>query len=180
MAKCRIALVAAVLILGTVDTDAAAAQGPASDWILKAGRDIPARLSHRPTLKMIGLKLSGSSGCNNFNAALERKSRQEVAVKGIALTRMLCQGLRNTVEQALVRSLEETKFVTEHRGRLTFLSARRVPLLVWQQRKSSASLRHKQRGTSLKRLRRPAASLGHCLQLSSSKIRDAEDWHTIH
>jgi heat shock protein HslJ len=144
MAVWRLALfapVAAVLLAG-LDASAnepKAKAGAGTAWVLDHGRDIPARLKRRPHLAMDGAKLSGSTGCNNFSAALVDKADKDKADKGdkqvaieqVALTRKLCAPAQDRIEIALVRALEETRYL-EHKGRrLTFLSEKHQALLVW-------------------------------------------------
>jgi len=123
----------------------AAAPAPATtSWVLERGRDIPARLQRRPQLNLEGPKLSGSTGCNAFTAALVDKAKKDekadkrIAIEQVALTRKLCAPAQDRVELAFVRALEETRYL-EHKGaRLTFLSDKRQTLLVWTSGKSGA------------------------------------------
>ena len=132
----------------------------ATSWVLERGRDIPARLKRRPQLNLEGPKLSGSTGCNDFTAALvdkADKADKRIAIEQVALTRKLCAPAQDRVELAFVRALEETRYL-EHKGaRLTFLSDKRQALLVWttgksgavlpaQRRRLGARARHSRRG----------------------------------
>ena len=119
------------------DAANAAREVAESSWVLKQGRDIPPPQSQKPELRMQGSKLSGSTGCNNFTATLSEEPNERVAIKQVALTRMLCEAKQNTVETAVVRALEETQFISQQGQTLTFLSGEKVPLLVWQIRHDS-------------------------------------------
>jgi hypothetical protein len=104
---------------------------------------------------MQGAKLSGTTGCNNFTATLSEEADKRVAIKQVALTRMLCEGKQNAVETAFVRALEQTKFISRQRRSLTFLSAEKTPLLVWQSKHKPTAGRSSVR--SRKAHRRPRA-----------------------
>lgn len=123
-----------LLVLAWSDKAAAAREPAASSWVLKQGRDIPSPQPRKPELRMEGAKLSGTTGCNNFTATLSEEPNKRVAIKQVALTRMLCEGKQNAVETAFVRALEQTQFISRQRRSLTFLSAEKTPLLVWQSR----------------------------------------------
>jgi heat shock protein HslJ len=140
--------------------DKAPAPGPAAaSWVLERGRDIPARLKRRPQLNMEGPKLSGSTGCNAFTAALidkADKAGKRVAIEQVALTRKLCAPAQDRVELAFVRALEETRYL-EHKGaRLTFLSEKRQMLLVWTSGKADAvrPAQRRRQGTRVRHHRR--------------------------
>ena len=120
-------------------TSAAAARG-ASAWVLQKGQDMP-RPPRRPTLRIQGSKLSGSTGCNNFTATLNQRPDKRVAITQVSLTRMLCEGVQNSVETAFVRALGLAQFLNRQGKMLTFLSAERAPLLVWEMRGKSSSAR---------------------------------------
>jgi heat shock protein HslJ len=155
MALSRYALFApvALILLGCPDAsaqeakDKAPAPPPAASWVLERGRDIPARLKRRPQLNMEGAKLSGSTGCNSFTAALVDKAGKgdkagtadkHIAIEQVALTRKMCAPAQDRVELAFVRALGETRYL-EHKGqRLTFLSDKRQALLVFTSGKSGA------------------------------------------
>lgn len=122
-----LALGALVLSLATAPASAATS----TTWVLERGRDIPSPQPRRLTLRMHGQSLSGSTGCNTYTATLER-AKGRVAVKGVALTRMLCEAKLNTVETAFVGALGQTAFVVRNGRTLTFQSGDRAALLVWR------------------------------------------------
>lgn len=128
-----------LLVLGWSVEASAAREPAASTWVLKQGHDIPSPQPRKPELRMQGSKLSGTTGCNNFTATLSEEADKKVAIKQVALTRMLCEGKQNTVETAFVRALEQTQFISRQRRTLTFLSAEKAPLLVWQSRDKPAA-----------------------------------------
>jgi heat shock protein HslJ len=139
-----LALVAAIP-LGCIDATAAepgAAAPKATEWVLKGGRDIPARPPGIPKLRVEGQRISGSTGCNAFSAAVVDKSdgkdQGRIAIEKVALTRKLCGGRLDRVEQAVVRALEETEYLEQKGRSLTFLSGKRRPLLVWTRNASAA------------------------------------------
>jgi heat shock protein HslJ len=142
-----LALVAAVP-LGCLDAVAAeptAAAAKATEWVLKGGRGIPARPPGSPKLRVEGQKLSGSTGCNAFNAAVvdkpddkDSKAGGRIGIEKVALTRKLCGGALDRVEQAVVRAMEETRYVEQKGRTLTFLSEKRQPLLIWTRNAAAA------------------------------------------
>jgi heat shock protein HslJ len=150
MAISRLALLVpvAVVLCGGLDAsanepkDKVPAPAPAAtSWFLERGRGIPARLQRRPQMSMDGAKLSGSTGCNSFTAALVEKGdkgEKRFAIENVALTRKLCAPWLDRIEMDFVRLLEETQYL-EHKGpRLLFLSGKRQALLVWISSKSGA------------------------------------------
>ena len=146
MSDMRSALFAfiAVILLGCLDSAAAQPRGPeptATTWVLQRGRDIPKRPPRTPKLHMDGKKLSGSTGCNSFTAALVEKADKRIAIEGVALTRMLCADNLDKIETAFVRALEDTQYLEEKGRKLTFLSGKREPLLVWTRSQKSAAPR---------------------------------------
>jgi heat shock protein HslJ len=159
MADIRYALVAliTVTLLGCLNATAAEpkAKGPApttaTKWVLERGRDIPKRLPRTPKLQVDGQKLSGSTGCNSFTAALVDKADKRIAIEQVALTRKLCAENLDRVEAAVVRALEQTQYLEEMGKRLTFLSEKREPLLVWTRNHKAAT----QRAVRPKRYARP-------------------------
>jgi len=162
----RFALIA-VTLLGCLDAAAAEPNATSTSWVLERGRDIPSRLKRTPQLRMEGQKLSGSTGCNSFTAALVDKADKRIAIEQVALTRKLCAAKLDQVETAFVRSLNETEYLEEKGKRLTFLSGKRQPLLVWTRsksaaqraapRKSYARARHHQRHVRVRRHQRIAS-----------------------
>jgi heat shock protein HslJ len=130
-----------LLVLLWGEGASAARQPTATSWTLKEGRDVPSPQPRKPELRMEGSKLSGMSGCNNFTATLSEEPEKRVAIKQVALTRMLCQEKQNSVETAVVRALEQTRFIDRKGRTLTFLSAEKAPLLVWQSKAASAPRR---------------------------------------
>lgn len=130
-----------VILLGCPGSSAEEPKGAAAkatSWILERGRDIASRPSRTPKLNMDGKKLSGSTGCNSFTAALVDKADNRIAIEQVALTRKLCAEKLDRVETAFVRALEDTAYLEQNGKRLTFLSGKREPLLVWTRSKSSA------------------------------------------
>jgi len=128
----------AVTLLGCLDAAAEEPNSTSTSWVLERGRDIPARLKRTPQLRMEGQKLSGSTGCNAFTAALVDKPDKRIAIEQVALTRKLCATTLDQVETAFVRALNETEYLEQKGKRLTFLSGKRQPLLVWMPSKSAA------------------------------------------
>ena len=113
-------------------------EAPASTWILKSGRNIPSPQSRKPTLRAQGDKLSGSTGCNSFTATVTRRADQRVAIEDVALTRMLCEPKQNVIESAFVSALRATEFISRAGRTLSFLSADKALLLVWEKKRSSS------------------------------------------
>jgi heat shock protein HslJ len=145
MADLRQSLIApiAAMLLGCAgafaeEPKAAPAAPAATSWVLERGRDIPARLKRAPQLRMEGQKLSGSTGCNAFTAALVDKADKRVAIEQVGLTRKLCAPTLDMIEQAFVRALADTQYLEQKGKRLLFLSEKRQPLLVWTPAKSAA------------------------------------------
>jgi heat shock protein HslJ len=132
---------ASLLILLAIPGPAHSASGGAgaTNWVLQRGRDIPARPSRRPQLRMEGQKLSGSTGCNAFTATISEKAEKRVAIEQVAVTRMLCAPDRNKVEAAFVRALKATEYVEEKGTQLVFLSGARQPLLEWTREEKSGA-----------------------------------------
>jgi heat shock protein HslJ len=110
----------------------------ATSWVLVRGRDIPAGLRRTPRLRMEGAKLSGSTGCNAFTASVVDKGDKRVSIEEMTLTRKLCTPRLDRAETAFLRALQETRYLERTRRRLTFLSDKRRPLLVWALGKSAA------------------------------------------
>ena len=148
---------AALLVLLCVARSAhsASSDSNAPNWVLQRGQHIPSRPSRMPQLRMEGQKLSGSTGCNSFTATVSNKGDKRVAIEEVALTRMLCAAQQNKIEAAFVRALNETAYLEQRSKRLTFLSDKRHPLLVWTRNSKSAKratrrvhrarVRHRQR-----------------------------------
>jgi heat shock protein HslJ len=143
-----------LLVLLWGEGASAAREPAATSWTLKEGRDVPSPQPRQPQLRMEGSKLSGMTGCNNFTAMLSKEPEKRVAIKQVALTRMLCEEKQNSVEAAVVRALEQTRFIDRKGRTLTFLSAEKAPLLVWQ---SKAKASPKPRRAYKKAHRRPHA-----------------------
>jgi len=77
-------------------------------------------------------------------AALAAASVRPATVRAIdrpALTRKFCGGKQQGVENAFVEALGQTEFLEQTADRLTFLSAARQPLLVWQPLRASGQAR---------------------------------------
>jgi heat shock protein HslJ len=139
----QLAVVALIaLVLASSGATGAPRKGGASTWVLQKGRDIPSSRHRKPTLRMQGDKLSGSTGCNKFTATVTRRADKRVAIEQVDLTRMLCEPTQNTIETAVVGALRQTEFITRQGRTLTFLSGERSPLLVWKRQRSSFSGRH--------------------------------------
>jgi heat shock protein HslJ len=124
-------LVAAITAANTSDT--AQSEGSGKRWQLKSGRNLPAAGTAQPSLTIEGQKLSGTTGCNHFNATFAEDANKRVTIQQIALTRKLCGAKENSIETAVVRAMRETTFVRQDDRTLTFLSEERQPLLVWEQ-----------------------------------------------
>jgi len=134
----------------------ASAQPAATTWVLQKGQNIPSRLARKPRLLMEGQKLSGSTGCNSFTATVSDKGDKRIAIERVALTRMLCAPAQNKIERAFVQALGQTEFLEQKGQRLTFLSGKRQPLLVWTRNGKSATKRRPARRTHYARAHRPA------------------------
>ncbi len=131
----------AIILLASANALAAEPKGPAAkatSWVLERGRDIPPRLKRTPQLHMEGEKLSGSTGCNSFTAAVVDKADKRIAIEQVALTRKLCAAKLDQAETAFVRALDETAYLEQKGSKLIFLSGKRLPLLVWTRSKSAA------------------------------------------
>jgi len=135
------------------DGASAAREPAATSWVLKQGKDIPSPQPRKPELRMQGAKLSGTTGCNNFTATLSEEPDKRVAIKQVALTRMLCEEKLNSIETALVRALEQTQLISRQGRTLTFLSSDKAPLLVWQSRHKASPARHRARKKAHRRSR---------------------------
>ena len=109
------------------------AQSPAEKtWSLEQGRGISAaEPPNRPSLRLEGQRLSGSTGCNSFTATIS-ETGERVKIENLSLTRKLCATLQNENERAFVNALGQTQYLTKEPERITFLSDKREPLLVWK------------------------------------------------
>jgi heat shock protein HslJ len=108
------------------------AQSPADrTWSLEQGRGISAEPPNRPSLKLEGQRLSGSTGCNSFTATIS-ETGERVKIENLSLTRKLCATLQNENERAFVNALGRTQYLTKEPEKITFLSDKREPLLVWK------------------------------------------------
>ena len=116
----------------------ASRDGGVTSWVLRRGQDIPSPPGGIPKLRMEGQKLSGTTGCNSFTASVSNKGDKRVAIEEVALTRMLCAPRQNKIEAAFVRALRETAYLEQQSKKLTFLSDKRRPLLVWTRNSKSA------------------------------------------
>src|SRR5262245_40399810 len=97
-AAARPAAMLLALLLGLcADAAAGSAQPAATTWVLQKGQEIPSRLIRKPRLRMEREKLSGSTGCNSFTAAVSNKGDKRIAIERVALTRMLCAPAQNKV-----------------------------------------------------------------------------------
>jgi heat shock protein HslJ len=100
-------------------------------WSLEQGRGISAaEPASRPSLRVDGQRLSGSTGCNSFTATIS-ETGERVKIENLSLTRKLCATLQNENERAFVNALGQTQYLTKEPERITFLSDKREPLLVW-------------------------------------------------
>jgi heat shock protein HslJ len=100
-------------------------------WSLEQGRGISAaEPASRPSLRVEGQHLSGSTGCNSFTATIS-ETGERVKIENLSLTRKLCATLQNENERAFVNALGQTQYLTKEPERITFLSDKREPLLVW-------------------------------------------------
>ena len=134
---------AALLVLLCVARPAhsASGDGETTNWVLQRGQQIPSRTQRMPQLRMEQQKLSGSTGCNSFTATLSDKGDKRMAIEQVALTRMLCAPAQNKIETAFVRALRETEYVQQKGKKLTFLSGKKQPLLVWARNHNSGKAR---------------------------------------
>lgn len=138
---------------GASGADPAKVAPAAADWLLESGRDIPKRPPRTPKLRTENGKLSGSTGCNAFSAAVIDKADKRIAIEQVALTRKLCAEKLDSIETAFVRALEETQFLERQGKRLVFLSGTRQALLVWAPPQKAA--RAVKRGRYVVRARHP-------------------------
>ena len=130
----------ALLVLLMVGSPALA-QGTETHWKLLRGKDISLARTGVPQLSLKGQALSGSTGCNAFTTTLTEQSDGKVSIDRPALTRKLCGGKQQAIENALVDALGQTAFVQRSAEQLMFLSGAREPLLVWQALPTSAAPR---------------------------------------
>jgi heat shock protein HslJ len=124
------ALAAAMVALCAVPSGA---QSPADKtWSLEQGRGISAaEPPNQLSLKLEGQRLSGSTGCNSFTATIA-ETGERVKIENLSLTRKLCAALQNANERAFVSALGQTQYLTKEPEKITFLSDKREPLLVWK------------------------------------------------
>jgi len=100
-------------------------------WSLEQGRGISAaEPASRPSLKVDGQRLSGSTGCNSFTATIA-ETGERIKIENLSLTRKLCATLQNENERAFVNALGQTQYLAKEPEKITFLSDKREPLLVW-------------------------------------------------
>jgi heat shock protein HslJ len=125
--------------------ESAAAKPASNAWVLESGREIPSPQPSKPTLRMQGQQLSGSTGCNSFTATLRDRPDKRVAIENVSQTRKLCGPKEGEVEAAFVRALSETEVLKKERGRLTFLSGKQEILLVWTRAHKSTHARSARR-----------------------------------
>ena len=123
----QLATLALMILTVAAGSAMGAPREAASTWTLK--RDVTFRRPkpRKPTLRMQGDKLSGSTGCNSFTATVTRRADQRVAIEEVALTRMLCEPQQNAIEMAFVGALRQTEFITRQGSTLTFLSGEKAP-----------------------------------------------------
>jgi heat shock protein HslJ len=181
MAGLRCALFALIgaILLGCPGASADEPKGAkATSWVLQQGRDIPRRPPRTPKLHLDGKKLSGSTGCNSFTAAVVDKADQRIAIEQVALTRKLCADKLDRIETAFVRALEETAYL-ERKGRsLTFLSGKREPLLVWTRSKSASRRAVRPRRHARVRQHRRYANVRQHQRRAAFVYRGCWDWLT--
>jgi heat shock protein HslJ len=125
------ALAAATLALCCSTGQSLAQSAAAKPWVLQQGREIVPPRKQKPVLRMEGQRLSGSTGCNSFTAAVNDRPDKKVAIADVTLTRKLCGPQESQIEDALVRALSDTEYLKKERRRLTFLSGKQEVLLVW-------------------------------------------------
>ena len=121
-------ILTAILCGGT--PEGKAQSPPEKSWSLEQGRDISTEQVNKPSLKLQGQQLSGTTGCNSFTATVS-KTGERVKIVNLSLTRKLCAPRQNEAERAFVRALGQTEYLEKGTERLTFLSDKREPLLVW-------------------------------------------------
>src|SRR2546423_9716180 len=154
MAKSRTFVHPAAWLIGSaliVAAPPSAASEPAKrGWVLDSGREIPSPQPSKPTLRIRGKQLSGSTGCNSFTATLSKRPDKRVAIEQVSQTRKMCGPKDGEVEAAFVRALSATEFLKKERRRLTFLSGNQEVLLVWTRADKSARPRstHRKSGRS--------------------------------
>jgi heat shock protein HslJ len=88
------------------------------------------RMRVRRGTKLQGQQLSGTTGCNSFTATIS-ETGERVKIVNLSLTRKLCAPRQNETERAFVRALGQTEYLEKGTERLTFLSDKGEPLLVW-------------------------------------------------
>jgi heat shock protein HslJ len=138
MWKRRRQLLGIALLLLLMVGSPALAQGTETHWKLLRGKDISLARTGVPQLSLKGQALSGSTGCNAFTTTLTEQGDGKVSIDRPALTRKICGGKQQAIENAFVDALGQTAFVQRSAEQLTFLSEAREPLLVWQALPASA------------------------------------------
>src|SRR6516225_10505653 len=124
--------IAAVAIAALCAAPSGAQSTADKTWSLEQGRGISAAESpNRPSLRLEGQRLSGSTGCNSFTATIS-ETGERVKIENLSLTRKLCATLQNENERAFVNALGQTQYLTKEPEKITFLSDNREPLLVWK------------------------------------------------
>ena len=71
-----------------------------------------------PTLLLSAGRISGTSGCNRYTAAISESTPGQIRVGPVAGTRRACQGPAAGVETRLFKSLEKATGYTFMAGRL--------------------------------------------------------------
>ncbi len=69
----------------------------------------------KPLLRFDGDKVSGSTGCNNFNGTVQVNGAQLAFPKTMAMTRMMCPGAG---EQTFLQALEKVDVYSLKDGKL--------------------------------------------------------------
>lgn len=130
----------AVLLLAalTAAASSASAQTPGNSWVLEKGQGVAAVKGSPASLTLDDKQMSGSTGCNTFRATIADRPDKRVAISDVTLTRKLCAPQANNNERAIVQAFTKTEFVEQGPGTLTFLSAKRKPLLVWKTAEKAA------------------------------------------
>lgn len=77
-----------------------------------------------PTVELIGVRLSGHSGCNRYTGSFEELGPGKIKVSPLAGTRMMCAPTDMNLEQEFLRRLERVNRYTFLAGRLALSGPR--------------------------------------------------------
>jgi heat shock protein HslJ len=105
----RVALLATLVLAGCGGEDEAAAPNPAAlrgeAWVLSGGVDVPGWEAVAPSATFAADRVSGSTGCNRFDAAYTLDGAK-LRLGALRATRMACPGTGDAVERAFTAKLE--------------------------------------------------------------------------